>query len=34
MSKSTPFKDSLSELDKIKKKFEESIKRINLYKSY
>lgn len=34
MSKATPFNTAIDELNKIKKKFDESTKRLNQYKSY
>jgi len=34
MSKGTPFNTALEELGKIKKKFDDSVKRLNQYKSY
>lgn len=34
MSKATPFNTALEELSKIKKKFDDSVKRLNTYKSY
>ena len=34
MSKQTPFNNAIDELNKIKKKFDESGKRLNQYKSY
>lgn len=34
MSKATPFNTALEELNKIKKKFDDSGKRLNTYKSY
>ncbi len=34
MAKATPFNTALDELNKIKKKFDESVKRLNQYKSY
>lgn len=34
MNKNTSFKDSLDELNKVKKKFDESVKRLNQYKTY
>jgi hypothetical protein len=34
MSKNTPFNTALDDLNKAKKKFDESCKRLNTYKSY
>lgn len=34
MSKGTPFNTAIEELNKIKKKFDDSVKRLNQYKSY